>query len=227
MYVLGGGCFKPEQSTIDLYCLDLHTLVWEQPLSAGDVPKSRVAHSCSYDAETSTIYLWGGFTSELSRLQDFYAFDCATGVWTDMNSVQEAPVPQSSGASQQLQAQSVQLQAPASGGTAALPLPAAAALAAPVVPPARAFHSAVFHKGALYVFSGANGDVRYSDVWRYQVRRAVPALSMLAAHALAASCCSSSDSYSNSSSTACSMAALPQELAAGLQSLNLYAERLC
>jgi Kelch motif len=227
MYVLGGGCFKPEQSTIDLYCLDLHTLVWEQPLSAGDVPKSRVAHSCSYDAESSTIYLWGGFTSELSRLQDFYAFDCATGVWTDMNSVQEAPVPQSSGASQLQAAQSVQLQAPASGGTAALPLPAAAAVAAPIVPPARAFHSAVFHKGALYVFSGANGDVRYSDVWRYQVRRAVPALSMLAAHALAASCCSSSDSYSNSSSTACSMAALPQELAAGLQSLNLYAERLC
>lgn len=29
MYVIGGGCFKPEQSSIDLYCLDLKTLVWE------------------------------------------------------------------------------------------------------------------------------------------------------------------------------------------------------
>lgn len=30
MYVIGGGCFKPEQSSIDLYCLDLKTLVWEE-----------------------------------------------------------------------------------------------------------------------------------------------------------------------------------------------------
>ncbi|CAM9689452.1 unnamed protein product, partial [Sphacelaria rigidula] len=34
-------------------------------------------------------------------------------------------------------------------------------------PPARAFHSAVFHDGSLYLFSGANGDIRYNDVWRY------------------------------------------------------------
>lgn len=30
MYVIGGGCFKPEQDSIDLYCLDLKTLVWEE-----------------------------------------------------------------------------------------------------------------------------------------------------------------------------------------------------
>lgn len=30
MYVIGGGCFKPEQSSIDLYVLDLKTLVWEE-----------------------------------------------------------------------------------------------------------------------------------------------------------------------------------------------------
>lgn len=30
MYVIGGGAFKPEQSIIDLYCLDLKSLVWEE-----------------------------------------------------------------------------------------------------------------------------------------------------------------------------------------------------
>jgi Kelch motif len=57
MYVIGGGCFKPEQSSIDVYRLHLRTLVWELVPTLGDVPKSRVAHTCSYDAGADTIYL--------------------------------------------------------------------------------------------------------------------------------------------------------------------------
>ncbi|KAG5191249.1 hypothetical protein JKP88DRAFT_259626 [Tribonema minus] len=163
MYVIGGGCFKPEQSAIDMYCLNLRTLVWAQPRSAGAVPRARVAHSCSFDPETCTIYLWGGFTGELSRLQDFYAYHAPTGEWTE---IRTAP-PGGAAA------------APAAGGGGC-----GGGAAAAVAPYARAFHSAVFYKGALYVFSGANGDVRYNDVWRYRMRSSPPALGVLAGRAL-------------------------------------------
>lgn len=101
-------------------------------MKQGDLPKARVAHSCSFDPVGGDIYLWGGFTGELSRLADFYVYNCKTSCWRRL--VME-------------------------GGDAS--------------PPARAFHSAVFHDGALYLFSGANGDIRYNDVWRYQVRRRI------------------------------------------------------
>ena len=100
-----------------------------QSPSQGDIPKARVAHSCSLDPVKGDIYVWGGFTGELSRLADFYVYNCETSFWTRLHP----------------------------NGTE-------------MGPPARAFHSAVFHNGALYLFSGANGDIRYNDVWRYQVR---------------------------------------------------------
>lgn len=186
MYVIGGGCFKPEQSGIDLYCLNLQTLVWEDTEMKGELPKARVAHSCSFDAETDTIFLWGGFTSELSRLQDFFGFHCPTSTWVRMA---EEPV-----------------QAPAAGGAADLI----------GTPPARAFHSAAFFQGGLYVFSGANGDVRYSDVWRFQVRSTPPSLSMLAAHKLRAG---GSDPLKG-------MKAVPQELIEGVKTMNDHADKL-
>jgi Rab9 effector protein with kelch motifs len=162
MYVIGGGCFKPEAASIDLYCLDLETLVWEEPSMSGDIPKARVAHSCSFDEETSTIYLWGGFTGELSRLQDFFSFNTQTAEWSEIKLPPAEPPVAPAGAANH----------PANSS------------GAPCAPYARAFHSAVFHKGALYVFSGANGDVRYNDVWRYAVRSTPPSLGVLAARAL-------------------------------------------
>ncbi len=35
----------------------------------GNMPRSRVAHSCCCDEESGEVYLWGGFTAELKRLQ--------------------------------------------------------------------------------------------------------------------------------------------------------------
>ena len=188
MYVIGGGCFKPEQSNIDLYCLDLRTLVWEETRTKGELPKARVAHTCSFDAETGTIFVWGGFTSELSRLQDFFGFHCATATWVKMD--EEST------------------QAPSAGGAAD---PAD-------TPPARAFHSAAFFRGALYVFSGANGDVRYSDVWRFQVRSTPPTLALLAAQKLALE--EKSDPLRGMELV------LPVELVKGINGMNEHADRL-
>ncbi|CAN0328758.1 unnamed protein product [Ectocarpus sp. 12 AP-2014] len=188
MYVIGGGCFKPEQSGIDLYCLDLRSLVWEETIMKGELPKARVAHSCSFDAETDTIYLWGGFTSELSRLQDFFGFHCPTATWVRMA---EEPT-----------------QAPVAGGATDLV----------GAPPARAFHSAAFFQGGLYVFSGANGDVRYSDVWRFQVRSTPPSLSMLVAHKI--------KSGGEAPLKEMDMRA-PAELVQGVREMNEHADRLC
>ncbi|CAM9559870.1 unnamed protein product, partial [Discosporangium mesarthrocarpum] len=197
MYVIGGGCFKPEQSSIDLYCLDLKTLLWEEVPMTGELPKARVAHSCSFDKDTDTIYLWGGFTSELSRLQDFYTFHCPTATWQQV-------VAGGNAAGAYLAA------APAAESTAAV-------ATAECMPPARAFHSAIFYRGALYVFSGANGDVRYSDVWRFKVRTTPPRLSVLVAHKVRAQTDARKDlEY-----------ILPEELLQGLALMNEHAERLC
>eukprot|EP01084_Bolivina_argentea_P218573 370870_1 len=78
MYIIGGGCFKPTLSVIDVYKLDLRTLEWSEVHAMGSVPKARVAHSCCYDSESGAVYLWGGFTGELKRLQDFYKFNVKT-----------------------------------------------------------------------------------------------------------------------------------------------------
>ncbi|KAG5186279.1 hypothetical protein JKP88DRAFT_157126 [Tribonema minus] len=53
------------------------------------------------------------------------------------------------------------------------------------VPPARAFHAAVLYDGALYVLGGADGDVRYGDVWRFAFTTTPPTCQVLAARALA------------------------------------------
>ncbi|KAG5191831.1 hypothetical protein JKP88DRAFT_174058 [Tribonema minus] len=193
MYVIGGGCFKPEQAAIDLYRLDLRTLVWDTPAMGGEVPRARVAHSCSFDPATSTIYLWGGFTGELSRLQDFFAYDTARAEWAEIKTP------------------------PAD---AAAPSAGAAAAAAAAAPYARAFHSAVFHDGALYVFSGANGDVRYNDVWRFKVRSTPPALGVLAARALL-------HTRSGVQHMMCLETFVPQEVLDGVLNMNESAGRLC
>lgn len=180
MYVLGGGCFKPEQRIIDLYCLNLLTLEWSTPAMAGEIPKARVAHSCSYDEETSCIYLWGGFTSELNRLDDFFCFNTITGEWSEIIAPQELSDSR---------------------------------------PDKRAFHSAIFHNGALYIFSGANGDVRYNDVWRYQVRSTPPSLGVLAARAVLCTSCGVQEMMNVDIS-------VPQEVLEGVLGMNEFASRL-
>ncbi|KAG5184115.1 hypothetical protein JKP88DRAFT_163519 [Tribonema minus] len=141
MYVIGGGAFMPQYSVVDVYCLNLITLVWKAVNTSGEAPQSRVAHTCSFDGATDTILMWGGFSSTLHRLQDFHILHCSTATWTTETSNQ---------------------------------------------PPPRAFHAACFHKGALYLFCGADGDNRYNDVWRYTVRESPPSLGVLAARQLRA-----------------------------------------
>mmetsp|Transcript_42072 Transcript_42072/g.69506 ORF Transcript_42072/g.69506 Transcript_42072/m.69506 type:complete len:909 (+) Transcript_42072:229-2955(+) len=50
-------------------------------------------------------------------------------------------------------------------------------------PPARAFHGMVSAQGALWVFGGADGSRRYSDVWRFGLWASPPSLAQLAARA--------------------------------------------
>ncbi|KAG5182529.1 hypothetical protein JKP88DRAFT_164369 [Tribonema minus] len=202
MYVIGGGCFKPEQSTIDVHRLDLATLAWDEVATSGDVPKSRVAHSCCYDAGTGTIFLWGGFTSELSRLQDFYTLHCETATWRAAAALAPAVV---------------------SGVVPA----AAAAAAAAALPPARAFHAACFFEDALYVFSGANGDVRYSDVWRYQACASPPSLGVLAARLVRAAAAAEGGGDADAAAAAAAAARhkrhLPSEVADAVLHFNQHA----
>lgn len=187
MYVIGGGCFKPERPNLDVYCLDLRALVWLDIHIKGEVPKARVAHSCRFDPDSGFIFLWGGFTTELSRLQDFFGFHCPSATWVRIN--EETA------------------QAPAAGGVIN---PAAS-------PPSRAFHSAAFFRGSLYIFSGANGDVRYSDVWRFRFRSSPPTLAFLAAQEL--------KSWGSEPLEGVELV-VPAELIDGVNHMNEHADRL-
>ncbi len=128
MYVIGGGCFKPEQMYIDMYCLDLRTLEWENLVDmGGDVPQARVAHTCCYDEDAKSIYIWGGFTSELSRLQDFCAYHVPSNTWTRITSPQPKVLHGAKGSSRTSTTEGIEEERDS--------------------PPARAFHSAVFYDG--------------------------------------------------------------------------------
>lgn len=81
LYVIGGGSFKPKTSLITIHALDLHTLVWEEINSQGEVPIGRVAHTCVYDKETNNIYMWGGFDSKSIRLDDLSSYNVKTKIW--------------------------------------------------------------------------------------------------------------------------------------------------
>jgi len=48
-------------------------------------------------------------------------------------------------------------------------------------PSPRAFHSSCLHDGEFFVFGGADGETRFSDIWSYQVRGTPPTLMTLCA----------------------------------------------
>eukprot|EP00640_Fibrocapsa_japonica_P005025 CAMPEP_0113939592 /NCGR_PEP_ID=MMETSP1339-20121228/5889_1 /TAXON_ID=94617 /ORGANISM="Fibrocapsa japonica" /LENGTH=211 /DNA_ID=CAMNT_0000943151 /DNA_START=243 /DNA_END=878 /DNA_ORIENTATION=+ /assembly_acc=CAM_ASM_000762 len=141
MYVLGGGSYKPPADSVDVYCLDLRTFEWCTVDTKGQIPISRVAHSCDYDSRTNSIYMWGGFTSLLERLQDFNALDLSTMTWKCLDySDCDKPSP-------------------------------------------RAFHGSCLYNDSIYIFGGADGDTRHSDLWEYQLSISPPSLMTLAAKA--------------------------------------------
>jgi len=49
------------------------------------------------------------------------------------------------------------------------------------IPPARAFHSAVFWNSTVYIFGGADGETRFEDLWAFRFRTSPPSLMLLAA----------------------------------------------
>jgi Galactose oxidase, central domain len=54
LLMLGGGSFKPQCDSIDVYRLDLATMHWKTVRTLGDTPAARVAHSCAYDSTDGT-----------------------------------------------------------------------------------------------------------------------------------------------------------------------------
>jgi len=52
------------------------------------------------------------------------------------------------------------------------------------IPSARAFHSSCLNNNSIYIFGGADGETRYSDIWKYQIRVDPPSLMLLAARSI-------------------------------------------
>ncbi len=49
MWLIGGGDFRPQEEELYVYFLDFSDMRWHYIKTNGDIPKGRVAHSCSYD----------------------------------------------------------------------------------------------------------------------------------------------------------------------------------
>ncbi len=85
LYIIGGGSFKPTNNLIDIYKLDINYLNWEKINMIGKIPINRVAHTCQLDKDTNNIIMFGGFDTNLNRLNDYYFFDIRQNIWTDLN----------------------------------------------------------------------------------------------------------------------------------------------
>jgi N-acetylneuraminic acid mutarotase len=143
MYLYGGGAFVPEEDCLHIYKLNLATRHWQQvPAENPEMSMPRTAGASCLDPLTTTVWIFGGFSADVARLQAFHTFDPYTHMWDHVD--------------------------------------------VPHTPQSRAFHTMVFSEGALLVMMGADGDKRYNDVWRFDIRSTPPTLQALAARSLAA-----------------------------------------
>jgi N-acetylneuraminic acid mutarotase len=82
LYIIGGGSYLPVKSYINIYALNLNTLIWKKINLNGNIPYNRIAHTCSYNPDTKEIYLFGGLNYKLDRLNDLYIYNTITNVST-------------------------------------------------------------------------------------------------------------------------------------------------
>ncbi|CCI41479.1 unnamed protein product [Albugo candida] len=83
MYLIGGGLYDPPKGPIDVYYLDVDSLIWYRVRSTGFVPRSRIAHTiCKIERPLNTrILMFGGRDDSGSRSNELSEFDVETGNW--------------------------------------------------------------------------------------------------------------------------------------------------
>uniref|UniRef100_A0A7S2UZD9 Attractin/MKLN-like beta-propeller domain-containing protein n=1 Tax=Fibrocapsa japonica TaxID=94617 RepID=A0A7S2UZD9_9STRA len=95
MYIIGGSDYTPTINKMDVFILDLQALVWKQVSTSGPIPECRTAHSCVVDDKMQRLYVWGGYSGSLKRLDDGYMLDLQSNMWTQLfsftNEVTPAP----------------------------------------------------------------------------------------------------------------------------------------
>lgn len=95
LFLFGGRFRQREQSSglftmyDDLWSFDLNTDRWQPVLQKGDIPSARVNSTMVYDPFHDRLLLFGGNSSadalQLRPLNDTYALDLKTLVWTRIN----------------------------------------------------------------------------------------------------------------------------------------------
>ena len=82
MILFGGS----DDSTVfgDTWAYDPAANTWTKLEPAGLAPAARAFHSVAYDSDTGQMILFGGW-NDTSQFGDTWAYDPATGAWTDLN----------------------------------------------------------------------------------------------------------------------------------------------
>lgn len=92
-YLFGG--WHGNSSFSDMWAHDLLTFEWTLLSPAGSLPAGRSYHCAVYDTKDETLIVFGGHSGSFD-LNDTWAYDSATGVWTDLNPSGELPIPRDS-----------------------------------------------------------------------------------------------------------------------------------
>jgi len=195
LYFFGGSTGK--KYTNDLVKYDVTTMKWEKIKTTGQAPSPRYKHQAIVIGDELFIIGGGNYRPTCDRL-DTFVLSMKSLVWR--------MVPTSSGSRPESRVAHTCQYEPRSnkiymwGGFnrtltrlndfAAFDLESRTWSAIDIsrakdeVPSPRAFHASCIYGGGLYIFGGADGDTRHSDLWRYQVHINVPSLMVLSAKAI-------------------------------------------
>jgi hypothetical protein len=78
LYIIGGGQYRPIDSNLDIYKLNLDTLRWYECKFLDTIPRNILAGSSSYDSINKNIWIFGGRTDTDVRTNKLYSYNIET-----------------------------------------------------------------------------------------------------------------------------------------------------
>eukprot|EP00639_Heterosigma_akashiwo_P017454 CAMPEP_0206398526 /NCGR_PEP_ID=MMETSP0294-20121207/24219_1 /ASSEMBLY_ACC=CAM_ASM_000327 /TAXON_ID=39354 /ORGANISM="Heterosigma akashiwo, Strain CCMP2393" /LENGTH=459 /DNA_ID=CAMNT_0053854037 /DNA_START=202 /DNA_END=1582 /DNA_ORIENTATION=+ len=197
-----GGGVKGGRFTNELLQLDLDTMVWSRLETTGEAPCARYKHQALLVQDKLYIVGGGCYLPPTEEI-DAFCLDLRTMVWAKL-AMSGAALPEGRAAhtceydpvghalymwggfnKSLVPLQDLHRLDLATGAWTALCRNAKeGGGGGGNAPPCRSFHAACFHRGSLYSFNGSDGERRYDDVARYQLRRAPARLAQLAARSV-------------------------------------------
>jgi N-acetylneuraminic acid mutarotase len=89
--ILFGGSTRASATLGDIWAYDAGANSWTELQPKGRVPSARTGHSAAYDQVTHRLMVFGGVTDMGAFVNETWAYDPATNVWTELHPKGELP----------------------------------------------------------------------------------------------------------------------------------------